>query len=266
MNDDVMSDEPTLENVRILLLNLRLKHWADALAGDAEQLTPIERKLLLRLVAQWAKTEIARRKNTLIASRIKAAKFKKLQTIDGFDFSYNRSTKLIQKTYLELLHSIGPDTPPSAVFAGTAGLGKTRLARSLGYAACQKGLAVLFMSCAEIVNNLATAQKAFCLEAELRKYRRPSVLIIDELGYVTMAPQESNLFFQVISARHDQGLGTIVTTNLPFGKYNQIFANDAIAHVIVDRLVADAEVFYLEGESYRETEKKLKKTAVSKKT
>ena len=75
-----------------------------------------------------------------------------------------------------------------------------------------------------------------------------------------MDAQASNLFFQVISARHDQGLGTIVTTNLAFGKWNQIFANDAIAHVIVDRLTAEAEVFYMEGDSYRPVEREIKRS------
>ena len=103
-----------------------------------------------------------------------------------------------------------------------------------------------------MVNYLCAAQKVFNLESELNKYRRPQVLIIDELGYVQLDAQASNLFFQVISARHDQGLGTIATTNLTFGKFNQIFANDAIAHAIVARLVNEAEVFYMEGLSYRE--------------
>jgi DNA replication protein DnaC len=109
-----------------------------------------------------------------------------------------------------------------------------------------------------MVNNLSHAQKAFHLETELNKYRRPDVLIIDELGYVSLDTQASNLFFQVISARHDASLGTIATTNLPFGKFNQIFANDAIAHAIVDRLVNEAEVLFMEGESYREHQLKEK--------
>jgi len=73
-----------------------------------------------------------------------------------------------------------------------------------------------------------------------------------------------NLFFQVISARHDQKLGTIATTNIPFGKFNQIFANDAIAHAIVDRLVNEAEVFYLEGTSYREYQREEKQKTKAK--
>ena len=116
-----------------------------------------------------------------------------------------------------------------------------------------------------MVNHLAHAQKTYNLEQELSKYRKPQVLIIDELGYVTLDVQASNLFFQVISNRHDHELGTIATTNLAFGKFNQIFANDAIAHAIVDRLVNDAEVFFMEGPSYRpvECKEKLKKRKLS---
>ena len=102
------------------------------------------------------------------------------------------------------------------------------------------------------------SQKTYNLEQELSKYRKPQVLIIDELGYVTLDVQASNLFFQVISNRHDHELGTIATTNLAFGKFSQIFANDAIAHAIVDRLVNDAEVFFMEGPSYRPVERKEK--------
>ena len=80
---------------------------------------------------------------------------------------------------------------------------------------------------------------------------------------MTLDAQASNLFFQVISVRHDSALGSIATTNIPFGKWNQIFANDAIAHAIVDRLVNEAEIFYMEGTSYREhqrEERQKKKT------
>jgi DNA replication protein DnaC len=79
-----------------------------------------------------------------------------------------------------------------------------------------------------------------------------------ELGYVTMDTEAGNLFFQVISDRHDRGLGTIVTTNFAFGHWNQIFAAESTALVIVERLTADAEVFYLEGESYPQHQRRKK--------
>jgi DNA replication protein DnaC len=197
----------------------------------------------------------------MIQSRIRAAKFKRLQTVENFDFKHSKTAEKIEKTYLSMHQGISSENLPSAVFTGHAGTGKTHLARSLGYAACQKGLSVLFITAAEMVNRLQHAQKTYNLESELTKYRKPQVLIIDELGYVALDTPASNLFFQVISSRHDAELGTIATTNLPFGQFNQIFANDAIAHAIVDRLVNDAEVFYMEGDSYRphQRQEKLKR-------
>jgi DNA replication protein DnaC len=194
------------------------------------------------------------------------ARFKKLQTIDAFDFKNCKENEKIEKNFRSLYESISRENLPSAVFTGTAGLGKTHLARALGYGACQKGLSVLFVTCSEMVNQLAYAQKTFKLESELNKYRRPQVLIIDELGYVSLDTQSSNLFFQVISARHDTNLGTIATTNIPFGKFNQIFANDAIAHAIVDRLANNAEVFFMEPrqETYREYQRRMKTEAKKK--
>src|SRR6201999_3938090 len=122
-------------------------------------------------------------------------------------------TERIEKSYLTLFNNISKDHLPSAVFTGNAGLGKTHLARALGYGACQEGLSVLFITAAEMVNHPAHAQKTFNLEHELNKYRRPQLLLIDELGYVSLDTQASNLFFQVISGRHDKELGTIATTN-----------------------------------------------------
>jgi DNA replication protein DnaC len=228
--------------------------------ADIEEMPPRDRGLVLHCLSKWTQTEKSERRATMIATRIRNSRFKRVQTVDTFDFAHNKATSAVKPAYLTLYQSVASDCLPSAVFTGNAGLGKTHLARALGYAACQKGISVLFISVAEMVNHLSHAAKAFDLEHELNKYRRPQVLILDELGYVQMDAQASNLFFQVISARHDQGLGTIATTNLPFGKFNQIFANDAIAHAIVDRLVNDADVFYMEGESYRQHQRTQRKT------
>jgi len=197
----------------------------------------------------------------MIQNKVRSAKFRRLQTVENFDFRHSKTTEKIEKTYLALLQGIARDNLPSAVFTGHAGTGKTHLSRALGYACCQKGISVLFLTAAEMVNHLQHAQKTYNLEQELNKFRKPQVLIIDELGYVALDTQASNLFFQVISSRHDAELGTIATTNIPFGKFNQIFANDAIAHAIVDRLVNEAEVFYMEGDSYRphQRQEKLKR-------
>jgi DNA replication protein DnaC len=242
------------------LITIRLKHFAKELDKDLGSMSEGERDLILKYLEKWSKSEQAERKSALIASKIKCARFRKLQTIDAYDFRHSATTEKIEKAYMSLFSGFSREKLPSAVFTGNAGVGKTHLARALGYAACQKGISTLFVTAAEMVNHLQHAQKTFSLETELNRYRRPQVLIIDELGYVSLDPQASNLFFQVISSRHDAGYGTIATTNLPFGKFNQIFANDAIAHAIVDRLVNEAEVFFMEGESYRQHQRKLKTT------
>jgi DNA replication protein DnaC len=250
--------EVTTETILGHLTELRLKYWGLRLKEDLEQMNPKERNAILPYLSRWLSTEKAERKAAQIASKIRGAKFRRLQTIDTFNFKHSKETEKLERTYFELYNSISREDLPSAVFTGTAGAGKTHLARSLGYGACQKGLSVLFITAAEMVNHLAHAQKISALEQELNRYRRPQVLIIDELGYVSLDTQASNLFFQVISSRHDQKLGTIATTNITFGKFNQIFANDAIAHAIVDRLVNEAEVFYMEGPSYREHQRQEK--------
>lgn len=248
----------TPQEVLELLRELKLKHMGQALESEMATMSDKEREIFLPRMGGWLRTEKAERRSQTINGKIRTAKFRKIQTVDTFNFKRCEATEKAEKSYLTLHRSIARDSLPSAIFSGSAGMGKTHLARALGFAACQKGLSVLFLTAAEMVNHLAHAQKTFNLEQELNKYRRPQVLIIDELGYVSLDTQASNLFFQVISARHDHDLGTIATTNITFGKFNQIFASDAIAHAIVDRLVNGAEVFYLEGPSYRPEERKQK--------
>lgn len=249
---------PEATQITELLATLRLRHFARSFESDLSEMSPAEKGTILKYLSRWSETERAERRSSLISSRIKSARFRRLQTVEAFDFKHSATVEKIERQYLALLAGLGQGKLPSAVFTGTAGLGKTHLARAVGYAACQHGISTLFVTAAEMVNHLQHASKTFSLESELNRYRRPQVLIIDELGYVSLDAQASNLFFQVISSRHDAGYGTIATTNLPFGKFNQIFANDAIAHAIVDRLVNEAEVFFMEGESYRQHQRKMK--------
>ena len=191
-----------------------------------------------------------------MARRIKEANFIRIQTVDDFDFNYNASTKKLKKAYLRLLLEEHVSQGIGAVFVGSAGLGKTHLARALGYAACQKGYRVLFIPCTTMLNHLVAAEATKDLERMVKKLVSPALLIIDELAYLSMSQEEGNLFFQVISRRHDHHRPIVVTTNKPFGEWNQVFHGDATAHVIVDRLTENSEIFFVEGKSYRQTHRK----------
>jgi DNA replication protein DnaC len=248
------------EHVLSMLDVLRLKHFKELFKKDLTTLLPAEQELILRNMAKWLGEEQAQRKTNQIQSLIRGAQFQKIQTVDNFEFQYCKGTKNAEKRYRALIGSIAADNLPNAIFVGNAGLGKTHLARALGYAACQKGISVLFTTTSAMVNKLAAAQRSYDLESALKRYRKPKVLILDEMGYVNLDSEASNLFFQVISYRHDMAYGTIATTNIPFGEYNRIFSSDAIAHAIVDRLVSQAEIFYFEAgkgiESYRKNQRK----------
>ncbi len=113
-----------------------------------------------------------------------------------------------------------------------------------------KGKKTLFTSAIEMINQLIAAQENHTLLTKLKTYQTPDVLVCDEIGYLPLGQQGSNLFFQVISARHEQK-SAIITTNLPFAQWGNIFDSTTVATAIADRLVYNSEVLVMVGKSYR---------------
>jgi len=224
---------------------------------DVEELVqddPQKAAAVLPSLERMVEGEVSQRKQRTIERRIKDAQFVRIQTVDAFDFSYNPSTKKLRQRYLQLLEAGPVQQAIGATFVGNSGLGKTHLARALGYAECQRGHRVMFVSCATMLNRLVAAEATKNLDREVKRLESQALLIIDELAYLGMSHQEANLFFHVISRRHDHDRPTVVTTNKRFAEWNQVFHGDATAHAIVDRLTERAEIFYLEGnQSYRQT-------------
>jgi len=200
--------------------------------------------------------ELARRSERAIAARIQAAKFVQVQTADTFNFEYTAATRQLRRRYLNLLATDLVAEGIGALFVGDPGLGKTHLARALGYAQCQRGHRVLFITLAALVNRLGAAEATKSLHHALKTFQTPGVLIVDEVGYVALRQPESHLLFQVISLRHDRQKPTVITTNRIPSEWNQVFTDNAVAHAILDRLAERAEVFHLEGTSYRETHRR----------
>ncbi len=237
------------------LTQLQLLSAPETLAAW-EARRPAERDAVRAALEALAERELARRTERLVAARIAAAKFVRVQTVDSFDFEYNGATRKLRHRYLNLLATDLVAEGIGALVVGGPGLGKTHLLRALGYAQCQRGHRVLFTTLATLVNRLSAAEATKTLHRALKVYQSPSVLLIDEIGYATLRQPESHLLFQVLSNRHDRKRPTAITTNRVFGEWNQIFAADAVAHAILDRLAERAEVFHLEGTSYRETHRR----------
>jgi DNA replication protein DnaC len=154
--------------------------------------------------------ELARRHERAITARIQAAKFVQVQTVDRFDFEYNASTRKLRSRYLNLLATDLVAEGIGALFISDPGLGKTHLARALGYAQCQRGHRVLFTTLPALVNRLSAAEATKSLHHALKTFQTPGVLLIDEVGYVALRQPESHLLFQVISLRHDRKKPTVI--------------------------------------------------------
>lgn len=214
---------------------------------------PQARESILEVLTALGESQRIQRKERNVQYRIGQAKFGQIQTADTFDFSYNPATLKIKNRYLKLLETDITSQGLSVLFVGTSGLGKTHLARALGWSLCQKGRRVRFTTLSSMALDLLTAEQTGTLKKTMSEYTHPALLILDEVGYVVLREPESNLVFQILSQRYESRRSVAVTTNKPFGEWNQIFHNDAMAHAILDRLAERSEVFYLEGKSYRET-------------
>ena len=131
----------------------------------------------------------------------------------------------------------------------------TFLAKVIGWKACQANQRVLFTTAMDMLNQLSASQVDHSLVRKLKGYTEPSLLICDELGYLALDQQTSNLFYQVISTRHSQKKSTVITTNTPFSDWGNILYNTTIATAIADRLVENSEIFLLGGDSLRKANK-----------
>jgi DNA replication protein DnaC len=181
--------------------------------------------------------------------RIRAARFPVVKTLEQFQWDWPKKINRLQVQNLFRLDFLSQKA--NVIFLGTVGLGKTHLATALGYAACLEGHSVLFANAIEVINHLSAAQKKVALKTELKKYLRPRILILDEVGYLPIDQHGADLLFQVISQRYERG-SIVLTTNKPFKQWASIFNNDStITAAVLDRLLHHAETILLEGVSYR---------------
>jgi DNA replication protein DnaC len=193
--------------------------------------------------------EAQEREQRRIARRVRLARFPVIKTLDGFQWIWPRNINRLQVQELFRLRFI-PEKA-NVIFLGGVGLGKTHLATALGYAACQQGYSVLFTSAVDVINTLAAAQRNGRLKPTLERYLRPTLLILDELGYLPIDKAGADLLFQIISRRYERG-AIVITSNRVFKNWAEIFNNDAtLTSALLDRLLHHAETILIEGKSYR---------------
>lgn len=193
--------------------------------------------------------EAAARSNRRIQRCIKLARFPVLKTLDQFD--WNWPTKINRLLVQNLFHLDFVAKHANVVFISGTGMGKSHLMTALGHAACLHGHSVLFTGAIDIINSLAAAQASGSIKQALKHYITPSVLCVDELGYLPIDKFGANCLFQIISHRYERG-ATLVTTNRIYKHWASIFDNDAVlTSALLDRLLHHADTVIIEGKSYR---------------
>lgn len=192
--------------------------------------------------------EIDVREQNMIHAMVKVGAFPHQKELLDFDFSFQPSVNREQMLDFASLRFI--EGNENIVFLGPSGVGKTHLATSIGIAAAKKRTSTYFIKCHDLIQNLKRAMLENRLEARLKHYTKYKLLIIDEIGYLPIEPEDAKLFFQLIDMRYEKR-STIFTTNVNFRSWDEVFREPKLANAILDRILHHATVVTIVGESYR---------------
>jgi DNA replication protein DnaC len=241
-----MSDTPQLL-LQHYLKKLKLPTFQAAYAKLARQCAA-EGKDHVQYLLRLCELELIERERRMVERRIKAAKFPASKSLDSFDFKAIPS--LNKMLTIELARCAFVERRENVIALGPSGTGKTHVALGLGLAACQKGLKVRFATAAALVNELIEARDERRLQRTQKSLASQELLIIDELGFVPLSKTGAELLFEVISQRYERG-SIIITSNLPFDEWTEVFGTERLTGAILDRLTHHVHILEMNGESYR---------------
>jgi DNA replication protein DnaC len=239
------------EQLNYLGLKLVAAQLNDLVAlATKKRLGPIE---ILEHIAALETKERARRSQERRLARAKIGRFKPMA-----DFDWNWPKKIEREALESALRLEFLDRHGNIVLVAPQGLGKTMVSKNIAHAAVLAGHSVLFVTAAQMLLDLSAQDSARGLERRLRQYCRPTLLVVDEIGYLSYDNRNADLFFQVVSRRYEQK-SMVLTTNLAFSDWPTVFPNATCATALIDRLVHHAEIIAVEGDSYRRREAEVEK-------
>ena len=237
----------TIDRIRHDLVGLKMPRALEALDPLVRRLEQGEITALEAIDTLLAE-ELTLRENSRIKTALRMGRLATIKTLAGFDFTFqpsldrDRIFTLAQLGFVErceVVHLLGPP-----------GTGKSHLAIALGVEAVKAGKSVYFSTLADLIAALARAEREGRLQEKLRFFCRPSLLVVDEIGYLPVVAGGGNLFFQLVNARYERG-AMILTSNRGFAEWGDVFGDPVVATALLDRLLHHAVVVQIEGSSYR---------------
>ncbi|MCF6252566.1 MAG: IS21-like element helper ATPase IstB [Methylococcaceae bacterium] len=192
--------------------------------------------------------ELQTRAESRLTRRVREAKFPLLKTLEEFDF--NAACDLDIRLIRDLSGCDYIKERRNVIFLGRSGVGKTHLATALGVDACKNNYRTRFVSCYALVNELIEAREERDLQRLIQRYARYDLLILDELGYIPFSKEGAELLFQILAERQEKG-SVIITTNLGFADWTQIFGDPVMTAALLDRLTHKAHIVNCQWDSYR---------------
>lgn len=229
-----MTNDFLLNRAKKLQLYGLVAHWAE-----------LEKNISVETVLQWEETERTERG---LKNRLKLAKLEPFTSLADFDWEWPKRCDrgLIE----ELMELDFIKEALNIIFLGPNGTGKTTIASNIVYHAILQGHSALYVTATQMLNDLTAQDGDGALSRRLKYYTNQSLLMIDEIGYLSYSNRHADLLFDIISKRYNKR-STIITTNKPFVDWDQIFPNASCVVSLIDRLVHKSEILLIEGESYR---------------
>ena len=230
------------------LVELRLQQIAETYREVLDEAAR-QNTSMLEVLAGLIASEITARRQRALERRIRQAKLPPRKTLEEYDFTFPR--RIPKAKVLRLFDCEFVSQHHSAVLIGPTGVGKSHLLNALAYTACEKAISTRWTRVIDMINVLTKAQINGTLEAKLKEYVRPELLLLDELGYLPIDKRGADLMFQVVAARYESG-SIVITTNRPFRDWGKIFdVDNTLATAMIDRLMHHGEALVIEGKSYR---------------
>lgn len=212
-----------------------------------------EEKPLKAAIYDLLELEYIPRKERMARTRLKVSGMPEVKKLEDFKLDWLKGG-LTQRKFQELSTLAFIERKENIVLMGPSGLGKTHLMLALGHKACMTGFTAYYISCIDLIEGLLKARSTNRLKRKLKWYRKPHVLLVDEVGYEKLSQEEATLFFQLINTRYEHG-SIIMTTNKTFSHWGEMMSDDAVATATLDRLLHHAHIVSLKGDSYRMKDK-----------